>query len=891
MAKLRTSLNNKFILFFTAAGIIVLIWAVLLQAAFNLQEERKTGNRKELIQDANRAQVLLQEVLFKEYELALSDLSFIALRISKLGYFKDYNHLEKKEAEQFVRDLGVVRGTYYQIRILDTNGYERSKIQFEDSQVLVNEDNQNKHNRGYFQEALKLNTGEIYISKIDLHVEHNEIARPYIPVVRFITPITQTGSSKVIGYVIMNYSGERLLRETKHLEANSALRFYILNKDGYWIQGPNQADNWAFLFPDPNKHHVSITWPTLAHAIEKRNSLNVDHMGLASIAYLNLPEMLIRHGDKLKGDLPEWRVIAIFPISYLNVHLQEETILGWGQTIILGILSTFIIALIFVYLVRKEHKLQLVQSQLKSRNQTLRENELVLQENLAQMEELTQEREKSIDRLQAKERELSIAKKNAENATQAKSDFLATMSHEIRTPLNAVLGMSQLLERTSLTAQQLDLLKTLKLSGESLLGLINEILDFSKIESENLELENQEYFIDQVCEEAIELVSSRANEKAIGISYTVAPEVPFLLYGDVSRLRQILINLLSNAIKFTDKGRVELKVKTHKNELIFEVIDTGIGISKDKLSSVFEAFKQADSSVNRKYGGTGLGLTISKRLASAMGGDLTVSSSLGIGSTFSLNLPLNKPNEQKLVDYVAQVLEPWFYRVDDFVLNNQIQTFTKRFSIASKAIKETEEMDAPGVLLSTHSYILNSPLVSHRIWISNVENSTNTELGQGIIQHSVPFRPLAILRTLSQHSSETADAKPNPSSKNISVLVAEDNPVNQKLIKLVLDQLGIEPQVVSNGLEAVQAIRTRNFDLVLMDIQMPEMDGLEATKHIRKLTGVTQPYIVAVTANAFSNQREEYLNAGMNAHISKPYKISEVETILHEASQQQDTQE
>ncbi|ODS10285.1 two-component sensor histidine kinase BarA [Vibrio scophthalmi] len=524
------------------------------------------------------------------------------------------------------------------------------------------------------------------------------------------------------------------------------------------------------------------------------------------------------------------------------------------------------------------------------------------------IDQATSDLRETLEQLEIQNVELDIAKKRAQEAARVKSEFLANMSHELRTPLNGVIGFTRQMLKTKLSNSQTDYLQTIEKSANNLLTIINDILDFSKLEAGKLALENIPFEFQETLEEVVSLQATSAHEKGLEITLKIDPKVPIGLVGDPLRIQQVLTNLVGNSIKFTERGNIDISVELRSQkedvvELQFMVRDTGIGISERQQAQLFQAFSQADASISRRYGGTGLGLVITQKLVSQMGGEISLTSRLHQGSTFwftlrlhATDMPMSELIESQVLNQRSLLLvEP----------NMQAASITRQ-TLAQQGLVVTYRSSMPDEV-ETFDYVLLNLAPNRSNEVGKVEKqveqallcaphvvvgtpSTALALSDHLIQkyqiHCVtkPLSRKKLLQTLAANQESLPEIEIeipiNTETLPLTVMAVDDNPANLKLISALLDERVEHVITCTNGKDAVKQAEARHFDIILMDIQMPHMDGVTACNAIKKTTLNGNTPVIAVTAHAMSGERDRLLKAGMDDYLTKPIEEHVLQQVL-----------
>ncbi len=646
----------------------------------------------------------------------------------------------------------------------------------------------------------------------------------------------------------------------------------------------------------------------------------------------DVEDLLIEHDPVLAEptsvrvlDMPDigWKVVIAMPARYSTSVVDDitETVLSQLLVILMITAALYMIFFHAAFLLPVNNLTQQVRN-LVSREDYITRLKIKGQSELAQLAKWfnvrTNQLAEALEKLQQRNLEINEAREVAEQANRSKNIFLASMSHDIRTPMNAIIGMTEVLHKTKLDSEQNRYVNVINSSSQSLLSLINDIMDFSKIEANQLDLEHIPFDLRHVLDDCADLIYFQAAEKRLEFVYYISPEIQTKVIGDPNRIRQIILNLTTNAVKFTATGRVELWLESihqseHEQHLLVEVRDTGIGLSRSAQQKLFTPFAQGDSSTTRKYGGTGLGLAICKHLAELLGGNIEFRSEENVGTTFIFKTKLRKQKTVQIVPQLSEEIEKeGVYLLgknhyQNGVLEQYLTSLGVRFTTCENitmwlsqierdagSVKTTLSADVCAILeLSSVSGGFAEKLKEQNILVFAAQDDVS-DIDKEKFQFCRELRCLTLPVKLDQlyahlarkHLDKSSEQANEASSSlmtgltDAKILVVEDNKVNQQVLMIMLGFLGLSADIANDGVEAVEAAESQEYDVILMDWQMPRMDGLEATRIIKAQFGDRSPFIIAVTANAMSGDIDKCLDAGMDDYLSKPIQKDKLENTL-----------
>ncbi len=742
---------------------------------------------------------------------------------------------------------------YAQVRWLASDGMERVRIDRQGQRLwrVTDDQLQNKGERYYFRDAMALPWERVYVSPLDLNVEHGVIDRPFNPMIRIAKRLRLGGRD--LGLLLINVQAARMLKEFADNRGKAADHIMLFNQDGYWLRSPDPSREWGFMLERPDltlKQTSPQAWQAFWDA---SNGQMESADGLWSWTTLYPAQ----NHDQLI-----WKAASLVPHS----ELQAIRTHIWGIILAASAVLLLLFGAGVAALVRSRHK-----------------------EQLAQQE--------------------------AARLAQVKGDFIANMSHEIRTPMNAIMGLTYLLEQGGLDDGQHALVRKIHQAGQALLGIINDILDFSKIESGRLELERVPFSLEEVLDHVAAIMSTCVGQKHLELVVSSAPEPVSHLIGDALRLEQVLLNLTGNAIKFTERGEVEVKVVLEAEQdgmatLLFRVRDTGIGIPPEQQANIFNAFSQADSSTSRRFGGTGLGLTISRRLVNLMGGDIGVTSELGKGSEFWFRVRLEQVERPEALNERLQHIS-LLIADDNQVTRDALSMTVGSLGWQSRVVESGEQalhhllrqgerfdvilldwimpgMDGLETCLAIRRAFEQqerSPIIIMATAYSQDElmhrpgsEQVDLVLHKPVTGSSLYNAVARLIHEKREHVEPLESGQRRLRLPGVHILLVDDSDINLEVATRLLQREGAEVITAIDGERALACLAdpARRIDLVLMDVQMPVMDGYEATRRLRLLPGREETPVLALTAGVFKDQREAALASGMNDFIAKPLDVEQL---------------
>lgn len=807
------------------------------------------------------------------------DLQLTANHVEVRNFLQSRDETSRTNIEWELVNLCRITRAYDQVRILSPDGMELVRVNYNRGHpsAVPERELQDKSDRYYFIETTKLPRDGIYVSPFDLNVEHGELEIPLKPVIRISTPVHDR-LGRLLGYLILNYLGDQILDTIKANIQGSSMHSMLINMDGYWLMSGVPEREWNFMYEHRKFDSFAASnpdaWERIASSPTGQFSTEKGRYTFSTIRvaprYNAMPEINVR----------QWKLVC-----FTSAPMIAKSLIPIRRSY-LGLFAAIFLLIQFVALTRA----RLVKSRKEAQGT------------------------------------LEKAWAAAEDANNAKSDFLARMSHEIRTPMNAIIGLTHLALRTGLSPKQRDYLTKISVSAQALLSIINDILDFSRIEADKMPLENVNFLLDDVFNSTVSVLGLQAEQKGLEFLLLVRSNVPNLLVGDPLRLGQVLTNLTSNAIKFTHSGEVILAAdlvdeKDDTATIRFSVRDTGIGIAPEQVDHLFQPFNQADGTISRRFGGTGLGLVICKRIVEMMGGSIELESTPGQGSEFSFTLPfkLQSAHSPGRLAYPDDIRGMRVLAVDDSsmsrtVLRKILESFTFDVETAPggeaayRMIKENDGttpfrlvitdwhmIDITGLELAERikndQTLLNQPRII--LLTSYGRENIQTKAGAANLDGFMlkPFNRSLLFDTIMVAFGQETQSRREPGSErnkagvpvNVAgarVLLAEDNVINQQVAREILECADVKVTIVNNGREVMELLKSETFDAILMDIQMPEMDGFQTIEAIRAQERFRDLPVIAMTAHALVGDREKSLQAGMDDHVTKPIDPDELMEVL-----------